>query len=119
MEELDTKKVFTDTKDYPLSIIKEMFDDGDIIPQPDYQRDYIMDEKKVKLDSIISGEGIVVRWPKKKEEKPFQPRKVPEKRVIDTSGATINLSKYDERLDNFVKFGHRGVGSRQWLVVRI
>lgn len=28
-----------------------------------------MDEKKVKLDSIISGEGIVVRWPKKKEEK--------------------------------------------------
>ena len=40
--------------------------------------------------------------PKKKEEKPFQPRKVPEKRVIDTSGATINLSKYDERLDNFV-----------------
>ena len=40
--------------------------------------------------------------PKKKEEKPFQPRRVPEKRVIDTSGATINLSKYDERLDNFV-----------------
>ncbi|MBR6951559.1 MAG: translation initiation factor IF-2 [Oscillospiraceae bacterium] len=40
--------------------------------------------------------------PKKKEEKPFQPRKVPEKRVINTSGATINLSKYDERLDNFV-----------------
>ena len=38
MEELDAKKVFTDTKDYPLSIIKEMFDDGDIIPQPDYQR---------------------------------------------------------------------------------
>lgn len=48
MEELDTKKVFTDTKDYPLSIIKEMFDDRDIIPQPDYQRDYIMDEKKLQ-----------------------------------------------------------------------
>ena len=30
------KKVFTDTKCYPLSIIKEMFDDGDRIPQPDY-----------------------------------------------------------------------------------
>ena len=28
-----------------------------------------MSDKKVKLDSIISGEGIVVRWPKKKEEK--------------------------------------------------
>ena len=39
---------------------------------------------------------------KKKEEKPFQPRRVPEKRVVDTSGATINLSKYDERLDSLV-----------------
>ena len=38
----------------------------------------------------------------KKEEKPFQPRRVPEKRVIDTSGATINLSKYDEHLDTLV-----------------
>ena len=40
--------------------------------------------------------------PKKKEEKPFQPRRVPEKRIIDTSGATINLSKYDEHIDSLV-----------------
>jgi translation initiation factor IF-2 len=40
--------------------------------------------------------------PQKKEEKPFQPKKVPEKRVIDTSGATINLSKYDEHIDSLV-----------------
>lgn len=39
------KRVFTDKKDLALSQIKEMFDDGDIIPQPDYQRDYVMDEK--------------------------------------------------------------------------
>lgn len=32
MEKINNKKVFTETKDYPLSIIKEMFDDGDIIP---------------------------------------------------------------------------------------
>lgn len=38
----------------------------------------------------------------KKADKPFMPHKVPQKRVIDTSGATINLSKYDERLDNLV-----------------
>jgi len=38
----------------------------------------------------------------KKEDKPFQPRKVPEKRVVDTSGATINLSKYDEHIDSLV-----------------
>jgi len=40
--------------------------------------------------------------PKKKDDKPFQPRKVPEKRIIDTSGATINLSKYDEHIDSLV-----------------
>jgi len=38
----------------------------------------------------------------KKADKPFMPHRVPQKRVIDTSGATINLSKYDERLDNLV-----------------
>ncbi len=37
-----------------------------------------------------------------KQAKPFVPKKVPEKRIIDTSGATINLEKYDERLDKLV-----------------
>jgi len=40
--------------------------------------------------------------PQKKIDKPFMPHKAPQKRVIDTSGATINMSKYDERLDNLV-----------------
>lgn len=40
--------------------------------------------------------------PVKRPDKPFQPHKAPEKRVIDTSGATINIEKYDERLDNLV-----------------
>ncbi len=39
---------------------------------------------------------------KQAENKPHVPRKVPEKRVIDTRGATTNLAKYDERLDNLV-----------------
>jgi translation initiation factor IF-2 len=38
----------------------------------------------------------------KKPDKPFVPRQQPQKRVIDTSGATINIEKYDERLDNLV-----------------
>jgi translation initiation factor IF-2 len=38
----------------------------------------------------------------KKPDKPFVPRQQPQKRVIDTSGATINIDKYDERLDNLV-----------------
>ena len=58
--------------------------------------------QKEKTAPAAAKEQPAQPQPKKKEEKPFQPRKVPEKRVIDTSGATINLSKYDERLDNFV-----------------
>jgi len=38
----------------------------------------------------------------KKADKPFTPRQAPQKRIIDTSGATINIAKYDERLDNLV-----------------
>ena len=38
----------------------------------------------------------------RKPDKPFTPRQAPQKRVIDTSGATINIAKYDERLDNLV-----------------
>ncbi|MBQ3404689.1 MAG: translation initiation factor IF-2, partial [Oscillospiraceae bacterium] len=40
--------------------------------------------------------------PQKKADKPHQARQVPQKRIIDTSGATINIAKYDERLDNLV-----------------
>ncbi|MDD6188915.1 MAG: translation initiation factor IF-2 [Clostridiales bacterium] len=41
------------------------------------------------------------------QEKQAQPvqqpqSRVPQKRIIDTSGATLNAAKYDERLDNFV-----------------
>ena len=40
--------------------------------------------------------------PQKKPDKPFTPRQAPQRRVVDTSGATINIEKYDERLDNLV-----------------
>jgi len=53
-----------------------------------------------KADS--SSADAAARKPQKKIDKPFMPHKTPQKRVIDTSGATINLSKYDERLDNLV-----------------
>jgi len=38
----------------------------------------------------------------KKADKPFMPHRAPQKRIVDTSGATINIAKYDERLDNLV-----------------
>ncbi|MDR0917098.1 MAG: translation initiation factor IF-2 [Oscillospiraceae bacterium] len=37
-----------------------------------------------------------------KPDKPYVPRQIAEKRVIDTSGATINIEKYDDRLDRLV-----------------
>jgi len=40
--------------------------------------------------------------PKKKPDKPFTPRQAPQKRVVDTSGATINIAKYDDKHDNLV-----------------
>ncbi|MDR0445528.1 MAG: translation initiation factor IF-2 [Oscillospiraceae bacterium] len=37
-----------------------------------------------------------------RQERRFVPRTAPEKRVIDTSGATMNIAKYDEKHDNLV-----------------
>jgi len=49
-----------------------------------------------------TADAPAARKPLKKVDKPFMPHRAPQKRVIDTSGATINMSKYDERLDNLV-----------------
>jgi len=38
----------------------------------------------------------------KKPDKPFMPHRAPQKRIVDTSGATINIAKYDDRHDNLV-----------------
>lgn len=53
----EIKRVFTDKRDFPLSTIREMFADGDIIPQPDYQRDYVMDNKRASklVESLLMG----------------------------------------------------------------
>ena len=88
MEELDTKKVYTVIKDYPLSIIKEMFDDGDIIPQPDYQRDYIMDDKKAS--KLI--ESVILQIP------------IPTVYLCEESDGTLSIIDGQQRLTSFVKF---------------
>ena len=46
--------------------------------------------------------AAVYKPTQKKPDKPFTPRQAPQRRVIDTSGVTINIAKYDERLDNLV-----------------
>ncbi|MGE4483747.1 MAG: translation initiation factor IF-2 [Oscillospiraceae bacterium] len=45
---------------------------------------------------------VPVQAPAKQEAKPHQPKILPQKRIVDTSGVTINIAKYDERLDNLV-----------------
>lgn len=63
-----------------------------------------------------------------KPEQTHTPKTVPQKRVIDTRGATVNLEKYDERLDKLVperaanmkqgkeKFGRKGQNRQQGVV---
>ena len=54
-ESIDEKRVYTDRKDLTMANILEMFNDGDLIPQPDYQRDYVMDRKQASklIESIL------------------------------------------------------------------
>jgi len=62
----------------------------------------VTDTQTETAPSAETAESSAVRKPQKKIDKPFMPHMAPQKRVIDTSGATINMSKYDERLDNLV-----------------
>jgi len=54
---IDDKTVFTEQKDLTLSQLKEMCEDGDIIPNPDYQREYVYDNKKASklIESVLIG----------------------------------------------------------------
>lgn len=87
-KELENKKVFTETRDYPLNMIKEMFDEGDIIPQPDYQRDYIMDEKKAS--KLI--ESVLLQIP------------IPTIYLCEEDDGTLSIIDGQQRLTSFVKF---------------
>ena len=49
--------VFTDKKDLTLATLREWCDDGSIITNPDYQRDYIYDDSKASklIESLLIG----------------------------------------------------------------
>ena len=82
------KRVFTDKKDFPLSLIKEMFDDGDIIPQPDYQRDYVMD---VKLASRLI-ESVLLNIP------------IPTVYLCEELDGRFSIIDGQQRMTSFVKY---------------
>ena len=49
--------VHTDKKDFTLSNLRKMIADGNIIPDPDYQRSYVFDDGKASrlIESILIG----------------------------------------------------------------
>lgn len=53
----EDKIVYTTKKDFPLSTIREMFDDGDIVTNPDYQRDFVYTPKQSSklIESMLIG----------------------------------------------------------------
>lgn len=54
---MEDKTVYTTQKDFPLSTIREMFDDGDIVTDPDYQRDFVYTQKQSSklIESMLIG----------------------------------------------------------------
>ena len=60
------------------------------------------EEKTAAVTSAETQAQVQPQPEKPVKDKPHTPHRAPQKRVIDTSGATINIAKYDERLDNLV-----------------
>lgn len=88
MSEQQNTKVFTQTKDLPISIIKEMFDEGDIIPQPTYQRDYVMDDKQAS--KLI--ESILIQIP------------IPTVYLCEESDGKLSVIDGQQRMTSIVRF---------------
>lgn len=62
IEEQSEVRVFTENKDLTLSIIREMFDENDLITNPDYQRDYVYSDAQASklIESLLIGIPIPV-----------------------------------------------------------
>ncbi len=82
------KKVFTEKKDFPLTTIKEMFDDGDIISQPDYQRDFVYDD--IKASKLV--ESALMGIP------------IPTIYLCEEHDGTFSVIDGQQRITSFVKF---------------
>ena len=88
MTEEQNTKVFTQTKDLPISTIKEMYDEGDIIPQPTYQRDYVMDNKQAS--KLI--ESILIQIP------------IPTVYLCEESDGRLSVIDGQQRITSIVRF---------------
>lgn len=63
-------QVFTDNKDLTLSNIRDMVDENDLILNPDYQRDYVYDDKRASrlVESILMEIPIPVIYLSKEDD---------------------------------------------------
>ncbi len=87
-ESMEEKRVFTTCKDLTLSNILEMYNDGDIIPQPEYQRDYVMDDKKAS--KLI--ESILLLIP------------IPTIYLCEESDNTLSVIDGQQRITSFIRY---------------
>ena len=82
------KKVFTDKTNFPLSTLREMVDEGDIVPNPDYQRDYVYNDKQASklVESVLLGIPIPTIYLCQEEDNTYS--------VIDGQQRITSLVKY-------------------------
>ena len=85
---LSNKTVHTEKKDFPLSSIKEMFDDGDIITNPDYQRDFVysVSQSSKLIESVLIGIPIPTIY------------------LCEEDDGTFSVIDGQQRITSFVKY---------------
>lgn len=90
------------TQHNQVSDLSEVFDVPEKAEKPTAKEETQTVEKPAQ--GAAATKPAVEAQPIKKPEqqKPHTPKAVPEKRVIDTRGATVNIAKYDERIERLV-----------------
>ena len=88
IDELDQLTVHTETKDITLSQLREMVDANDILTNPDYQRNYVYDDKRASLlvESILIGIPIPIIYLCEEDEGIFS--------VIDGQQRIMSFVRY-------------------------
>ena len=88
INQLDQKKVFTKSMDPSLSSLKELYDDGDLITNPDYQREFVYTDKE--SSSLI--ESLLLGIP------------IPTVYLCEENDETYSVIDGQQRITSFVKY---------------
>lgn len=84
------EQVFTKDLTLTLSVLKQMIDDGDIIPNPDYQRDYVFNDRQASrlIESILMGIPIPTIFYAQEDDETFS--------VIDGQQRMLSVKRFLE-----------------------